>query len=56
MAIYAEDEVRALDEEEQLLDADTRLVCNPEEARFDLSKRRVTHLKGNARVIFPKGS
>ena len=43
-----------IEEEKQIEDAKSRLVFDPENLSMNLSKRRTTDLKGNARVIFPK--
>ena len=45
-----------IEEEKQIEDAKSRLVFDPENLSMNLSKRRTTDLKGNARVIFPKRS
>ena len=49
--VFTEDEARKIEEEERLLDAESRLVYHPEENRFDFGKKRATDLKGNARNI-----
>ena len=54
--IYSEEEVKAMEEEERILEAETRMIFHPESGRFDYSKRRATDQKGNSRVTFPKGS
>ena len=52
--LFTEEEKEALREEEEIADAKRRMIFDPEEGCLDLSKRRVTDLKGNSRVNFPK--
>ena len=40
-------------EHEELQDAEMRMISNQEEGWIDLSKRRVTDIKGNSSVRFP---
>ena len=54
--LYSKEEIEVMDEEERIKDAELRLIYLPEKEEFDLSKRRVTDLKGNSRVVLPKGS
>ena len=43
-----------IDEEKTIEEAQTRSIFDPNKMTLNLSKRRATDLKGNARVIFPK--
>ena len=45
-----------IEEEQQIEFAKTRMIYDPDKLSMNLSKRRATDLKGNARVIFPKRS
>ena len=45
-----------IEEQNQIEEAKSRLIFDPENLTMNLSKRRTTDLKGNARVIFPKRS
>ena len=47
---------REIEEEREIEEAKARCIFNPEDLTLNLSKRRTTDLKGNARVIFPKKS
>ena len=53
--LYTEDEKRQLKEEEDIAEAKSRMIFDSEERVMDLSKRRVTDLKMNSRVNFPRG-
>ena len=55
-AIYAvidEEQAEELREHEELQDAQMRMISNQEEGWIDLSRRRVTDVKGNSSVRFP---
>ena len=52
--LFSEEEKINLREEEELEEAKKRMIYDPDEGIMDLSKRRVTDLKANSRVIFPK--
>ena len=49
-----EEELRQHRMEEQVEEARMRMIYNDDEKTFNFAKRRVTDVKGNARVILPK--
>ena len=53
---YDEEEKAELWEDEQALEAELRMVFNPDDNKLDLGRRRATDCKGNSRVHFPKKS
>ena len=52
--LFSEEEKSKFEEEQELQEAESRMVYRPQEGIFDLSRRRTTDLKGNSRVIFPR--
>ena len=48
MELFSEDEKREIEENEEIVEAESRMIFNPQSKRLDLSKRRATDLKGNS--------
>ena len=53
-AILNDDEIEEAEEAIKLQEAKLRMVYDTDENEWDYSRKRVTDLKGNTRVIFPK--
>ena len=54
--LYTEEEKIEHEEEMEMAEAELRMIFNPSDNKLDLRRRRVTDLKGNSRVCFPRRS
>ena len=53
-SLFTEDELKGQSEEEQMCEARKRMIFDYNGMSMNLARRRVTDLKGNARVILPR--